>query len=185
MCWSPLIWVHTFGRTFGCTHLGAHLEDNLSYIWAPVPGLGMWSCDKWTAGLSKLIGLAGLAGRCQPASQPASQPTSQPASQPTSRPASQQHMRKQTRKQIATPSLSAQNTFKKGSQDRPNIDENFVPDPLESILLLPWSPRVLPTVSKWSSRIPKCRHQAPEWQPRKAKRGRRQRAYPLIHVFYI
>ena len=60
-----------------------------------------------------------------------------------------------------------------------------MPDTLESILLLPWSSRVLPMVSKWSSRAPKCRHQAPEWQPRKAKRGRRQRAYPLIHVYYI
>ena len=51
---------------------------------------------------------------------------------------------KQARKQMEMSSLGAQKAFKIRSQKHPKINENPVPDSLESILLLPWSSKVLP-----------------------------------------
>ena len=60
---AKTIWAHIWAHIWA-TQFGPHLGDNSGQIWAPVPGLGMWSRDKWTAGLAKQIGFAGLAGRC-------------------------------------------------------------------------------------------------------------------------
>ena len=51
---------------------------------------------------------------------------------------------KQTRFKIKISSLGVQKAFKFRSQKQSKIDENPVPDHLASILLLPWSSRVVP-----------------------------------------
>ena len=54
------------------------------------------------------------------------------------------------------------------------------PDPSVSSLLLPWSPRVLPRCNKIGPQRANIQAPCPpKWQPRGAKRGRRQRAWPF------
>ena len=57
-----------------------------------------------------------------------------------------------------------------------NAFHHPVPDPLVFFLLIPWSPSV---TSRCQNGQPRCQNgstKPPKWQPRKAKRGRRQKA---------
>ena len=49
------------------------------------------------------------------------------------------------------PSLGAKEAFKKGTQHHIKIDENPVPNPHETILLLPWSSKM----QKWTPSVRK------------------------------
>ena len=72
--------------------------------------------------------------------------------------------------------LGAPKTFKILSQNHIKINENPVPDPLETSMLLPWFSKVLPRCQNGPPGYKNGGTKLPKWQVPGTRTGWRQRA---------